>query len=498
MCIRDRANMMSLDTPLERLLGDQAQVSSGAFPLECHDFGEVLLHVVPASVRKGTHKLLLNHPKFHVEFRVNREYKGPPRSVKIWAKIGPKGVRDRSNVIDNAAGHPSLQCNHELDKVVLEPPHRIPHNEGVQPIHIKGKVSGTVVPSEAVLAQAQFEVPGTQQCCVIHLQGDFNTSFDGTRHQLILPRGGAAKGLSHLFTFSVQLLAEGEDHAHIFTRDFDVVFAADRKLRKTPMMAAELSANGAALPTPRHNRAFHTQGQNPTKRARTEGLTPAECDADALGSLANFAYAAAAEQGREPFPDSIAADNAPIAKTEPNYSPPRAVMMPPRATSAPLAHTSSFTAPADIKTAKPLAIANQATEGGTVLKQPPKILVKSRVCFHDEATAERALQVWDRVFSPETNPSVGMVWHWEMVHATTMEITELTTSQSWLRKRAGVRRHPEYEQARGCVHDWQSSVFWGQCVCSEDKASMEKEMMASNLERFMSSEEGYTGSFLTV
>lgn len=497
-----QANMMSLDTPLERLLGNQPAASSGAFPLACHELGEVLFHAVPASVRKGTHKLLLNHPKFHVEFRANTDYKGPQRAVKIWAKIGPKGVQG-SHRGDNTP-QPPVQCNHEADKVVLAPAHRIPHNEGVQPIHIKGKMSGTAVPSEAVLAQAQFELPGAQACSVVHLQGDFNTNVDGTRHQLILPRGGAAKGLSHLFTFSVHVAAAGEEHVHVFTRDFDVVFAADRKLRKTPMMAAELAANGAALPTPRHNRAFHSQ--NPTKRARTEGLTPAECDADALGSLANFAYAAAAEQ-REPFPDP---PQAPLAvKAEPTSA--QDIVLP-RA-SVPLAHTCSFTAPADIVACKEEAAAaapsrdlpgkaaceQRGAPSVFILKQPPKILMKSKVCFHDPEAAQRALQVWDQVFAPETHPTVGMLWHWEAVNDSTIEITELTTSSSWLQKREAAQKHVSYGDARGCVHDWQSSVFWGAGVSEEDKEEMKKEMMASNLERFVCAEDrSHKGNFLSV
>ena len=170
-----RTHIISHDTTLERLLGDSG-TKSGATPMECHELGEVLFHTVPTSVRKGTHKLLLNHPKFHVEFRINRQFKGQPKTVWLWVKIAPKGVLDRSVIIDANNPPPTMQCNHCDGKVLLcsppgpdpqacrsrqvwmGPPHRIPTNEGVQPIHVKGKVSGAVVPSDATLAHAQFQV----------------------------------------------------------------------------------------------------------------------------------------------------------------------------------------------------------------------------------------------------------------------------------------------------------------------------------------------------
>ena len=113
---RPNTTHISQDTTLECLLGDGAQ-NSGATPIDCHDLGQVLFHTVPTSVRKGTHKLLLNHPKFHVEFRINRNFQGPPKTVRLWVKIAPKGVLDRSVIINANNLPPSMQCNHCEDKV---------------------------------------------------------------------------------------------------------------------------------------------------------------------------------------------------------------------------------------------------------------------------------------------------------------------------------------------------------------------------------------------
>jgi len=500
---------VSLDSCLERLLGQQVAAST-AIPIECHEFGYLVFHTVPSSVRKGTHKLLLNNPKFHVEFRTNPQLQTVCRTVKLWAKIGPKGVLDRSSVIDNSVSQPSLQCNHDNNTIFFAPPHRIPTHEGVQPISVKGKMSGTTVPSFAVLAQAQFEV-GENKSDVIHLQGDFNTSVDGTRHQLILPRGGAAKGLSHLFTFSVEVQVSGEHHMHIFSRDFDVVFAADRKLRKAPQVAAELGLTTQS----NHSRQAQSQSCTPTTNSRVPALSglpakrpkmnEANPDTGALMAMTNIVCGVPEVQATEvvkaggardrsyesyrasapPVVEAIAAPPPPAEGTMVVvHSVVSAACVVPQVPAP--AVNSSFT---DDKRMKAVACAPMCAPTPQI---EPKFLIKSRVRFRDKQSKEQAMKAWNRIFAPTStnntkqNSYLGLLWHWEMVGPEMLELTEMSTPSKWLDHRRHTRKHPEFASVKeDWVISWESRVFWDSSLSPDDLAILMSAMDNSDLEFFI-------------
>eukprot|EP00658_Telonema_sp_P-2_P022219 TRINITY_DN1887_c0_g1_i1.p1 TRINITY_DN1887_c0_g1~~TRINITY_DN1887_c0_g1_i1.p1 ORF type:complete len:459 (+),score=96.24 TRINITY_DN1887_c0_g1_i1:179-1555(+) len=388
---RVNSNPMSLENPDWAVASQQSE--DGERAMVCHDLGEIFFHTVPTSVKKGTHKLLLNHPKFDVEFRGNHKCSGPARTVRIWAKIGPKGS-GRSNMM----GQGNLHCNHRLgdSAVHLAPPNRIPHNEGVQPVDIKGKMSDTVVPSEAILAQAQCEIPGSEHTSRVHLQGDFNTNVQGERHQLILPRGGAAKNHSHLFTFSVQVQVNNEPTLHVFSKDFDVIFAADRKLRKSPGIAAEL---GISQPSP-HKKAKYT-----------DNAAAEHCD---VGSLTDFAKTAAAEQ---------------------------------QLRQSGFAHPTPAVQCAGLPVSKEAVAIIPAEMIGS--GQAGTMLIKSRVVFREQGSLDFAMKLWDKVFSPEGQPSPpGMLWHWEKVDAKTIEVIHNTSAASWRQAWISSRQPVSYTHLR--------------------------------------------------